>query len=118
MGISTVIQIIEKEENKESLAQSASALITVPSPNRLARQANTLPVEPLIGTLVIIASHHVPMTDSAAGTIDLGILITLILILIIDILISRTITLVGVRCISTAEHGVIILITFSIRRLL
>jgi hypothetical protein len=76
-------------------------------------------MEPLVGTLIIVTSDHVPMANRTAGTVDLRILISLILILILHILIGHTtIALIRVRGIRTAKHRIIILIALAIRRLL
>ena len=52
--------------------QLSPTLLAVPRPLRLFLQPHARPMEPLIRTVVIIARHHIPMADSAAGTV-LGI---------------------------------------------
>lgn len=103
---------------QDLLAERLPALITVPGPNRLPSQSHTLPVEPFVGTVFIVTGDHVTMADSAACTIDLGVLGTLLLLLFIIQVFVRINALVRIRRVGATEHGIIIFVALAGRRLL
>jgi hypothetical protein len=69
-------------------------------------------MEPFIRTIIIITGNHVSVTDAATGTVDLGILVTLVLLLIVHVIVrtSRLAPIFRIRHIGAAEHGVVFVV--------
>lgn len=110
MGICTVqaVRIKPNQKPDRLLPQSSPTLITIPRPNRLPRQPNTLPMKPLIRTIIIITSNHIPMAYAATSAINLRVFIPLILIIVVKVIpLAR---ILRIRHIRAAEHRVILVV--------
>src|SRR5699024_10716111 len=65
---------------------------TVPRPVRLALKANARPMKPLIGAIVVVAGHHIPIAHVMAKAV--GLLVPAFLILVFGV--SYSLVAVGV----------------------